>query len=159
MLVTLGQGTQRGMSVQLSRSRARDLEKGDFFIMSCENEAFELCRGRRSIATLGRDSNEPGLRMLKVRPGLAVQNADCWSHPLFPNSHESKKGPSKTSSLYKIHDCWGNDVEPSIAMALWRQDERIDFDRCWCVGTNGIDRSPEQHLFKSTVIMSLFVAL
>lgn len=33
MLVTLGQGTQRGMSVQLSRSRARDLEKGDF--LSC----------------------------------------------------------------------------------------------------------------------------
>ena len=70
MLVTLGQGTQRGMSVQLSRSRARDLERGDF-MMSRENEAFELCRGRRSIATLGRDSNEPGLRMLEVRPGLA----------------------------------------------------------------------------------------
>lgn len=45
------------------------LRKGDFLFMSCENEAFELCRGRRSIATLGRDSNEPGLRM-KVRPGL-----------------------------------------------------------------------------------------
>ena len=52
VMVTFGQGTQQGMSVQLSRSRARDLETSDnpgYFegvMMWCENEALEHCRGR-----------------------------------------------------------------------------------------------------------------